>query len=337
VAERKQTPRQKRNGGASKRRTAQMGPAGDAIGGLINHLGMRKDFKRHLIFEQWAEIVGEFIAWNVRPVRIEMATLYVAASSPPWANELMMMQLDIIAKINRFVGENLIKYLRTCSPGADRPPTGAVLDIERPSPDLSKSLRQISLTDEEIEEAREECAIIADEKLRASILRTTLRQKQLVKLKAAHGWHKCASCTNLCPPQETYCRTCNRKARMAQRVKIRQYLIESPWARFAEIEHDIPGIAPALVNDERTRFLQHLLRKVKQGDTESIEAKTLVMLYRSMPPEQITDDVMRKTIYKLRRDLAHDPSKPFQPQKRYEALGLRRKVQGKEQRDYLKD
>ena len=43
------------------------------------------------------------------------------------------------------------------------------------------------------------------------------------------------------------------------------------------------------------------------------------MLYRSLPPEQLTDEILTKTLYRLRYDLRW-PVK-FKPKKRYETIG----------------
>ena len=50
--------------------------------------------------------------------------------------------------------------------------------------------------------------------------------------------------------------------------------------------------------------MQELARRIEFGDWESLEAKTLVMLYRSLRPEQLTEDIVRRTLYDLRREMA---------------------------------
>ena len=56
---------------------------------------------------------------------------------------------------------------------------------------------------------------------------------------------------------------------------------------------------------------------------ETLAAKTLTMAYRCLPPEQITDDIVRHTLWHLRSELA----KPdvWRPIRRYEYLGLGKK------------
>ena len=56
-------------------------------------------------------------------------------------------------------------------------------------------------------------------------------------------------------------------------------------------------------------LIQRLAGSVDYGDTESMEARTLVMLYRSLPPEQLNDEVVKKTMSRLRRDVRYVPVK----------------------------
>ena len=84
---------------------------------------------------------------------------------------------------------------------------------------------------------------------------------------------------------------------------IRRYMLDLPWARYAQIKETVP-CTPAMVASERSRLVQELGRRIEFGDWESLEAKTLVMLYRSLRPEQLSEEIVRRTLYDLRRDLA---------------------------------
>ena len=50
-------------------------------------------------------------------------------------------------------------------------------------------------------------------------------------------------------------------------------------------------------------MLQKAARKVDPEKIDSIEAKTLVMMYRCIPPEQLTEEIITKTLHRLRNDL----------------------------------
>ena len=98
----------------------------------------------------------------------------------------------------------------------------------------------------------------------------------------------------------------------------RQFLKDMPWARYGDVHAYIPCSAP-MVNLQRVRLVQTLAKRVEVGDTTSLDAKTLVMLYRCVPPEQLTEDLIVRTLYRLRNDLRKP--RDFKPRKRYEAIG----------------
>jgi hypothetical protein len=308
----------------SSRRSAKTMSTAEIMPELVRHMGMRKEFKRHMVFFYWPKIVGRDIAQQVHPVRMEFATLFLHASSSVWANQIMMMQLDIIQKVNAFAGEELVKKLRFSTAG-DKEQEGNLPEYQQA--DLAKALARISLDDNDIKAVQADCAAIADEKVRAALVRFACHQKKLEKLKAEHGWHACSGCGVLCPPAEKYCRACGRMVRQQKEAAVRKFLQDIPWARFAEVNKEIADVTPAMVNKQRVRLLQRLMKQVKQGDTKSVEAKAVVMLYRSVPPEQLTDDLMRRTIYKLRFDLIRDGK--FKPHRRYDAIGFKRGQSGK--------
>ena len=79
---------------------------------MIRSLGMNNKYKAQLIFFYWQKIVGEAIAAQASPADISFGTLVLTARSSVWANNLLMMKLDLIAKINRFVGDTVIKDIR---------------------------------------------------------------------------------------------------------------------------------------------------------------------------------------------------------------------------------
>lgn len=60
----------------------------------------------------WSQVVDERIGKNTEAVKIANHTLYVAASSPVWAQELTFLKKAIIASFNEKAGEEAISDIK---------------------------------------------------------------------------------------------------------------------------------------------------------------------------------------------------------------------------------
>ncbi len=78
---------------------------------LIQELGLGPRIKQLKVLDVWVEAVGEQIAKVTRPDRIERGKLIVHVKKAPWRNELIFLKKDIIAKLNRILGEEIVKEI----------------------------------------------------------------------------------------------------------------------------------------------------------------------------------------------------------------------------------
>ena len=212
----------------------------------------------------------------------------------------MMMKLELIQKINMFIGETVIKNIRFRGYSWDE--KEREIEPVPAGPNLGKVLQRVSLAEEEVATVKSSCAIIKDEKLRQQLERLYQKNMKLKKLEQKYEWQPCEKCGILCPPPEKYCHVCEREQREITEEQIRQLLADMPWARYADVYKYIP-CSKEMVNRQRIRMLQKAARKVDPEKPDSIEAKTLVMLYRCIPPEQLTEEIITKTLHRLRNDL----------------------------------
>ena len=280
------------------RRTARFESVNGILPNLLRSLGLKKQYAGHLVSFYWEKIVGPDLARHIHPVRVSFETLFLYADSSVWANECMLMQTEILQKINSFVGEQCVKELRF-SQGKREAAASEEAPVQE---DMGRALRRVTLSAEERAQAAKVCGAAANEKLRQVMQRVYEKQLRLEKLEKQKEWHPCKSCSVLCPPEEEYCPSCARQHRQEVEAKIRSILLEIPWARYRDVYQYVPCSAE-LVNLQRASLLQQLAAKVKWGDTDSMEAKTLVMLYRSIPPEQLTEEKIQRALYALRGDL----------------------------------
>ena len=79
-----------------------------------------------------------------------------------------------------------------------------------------------------------------------------------------------------------------------------------PWARYSEIKNYVDGCSKRMVNDARTSLVQKMAASLKISLSDDMQIKTLVMLYKALPPEQINDKVVEDNINRLKFDLMYN-------------------------------
>lgn len=84
----------------------------DALGELVESLGIGKKLHEYEAVTRWEEIVGEQIAKVSAPTRIDKGALVVKVSNGPWRNELTLRKEEIISKINTTLGEGVVRDIR---------------------------------------------------------------------------------------------------------------------------------------------------------------------------------------------------------------------------------
>lgn len=75
----------------------------------IDVLGLRKKMKEVSSMSVWPQVAGEAIASKTRPRRVKGSRLWVEVSSSAWMNELLYLKPTLISRINKSLGENVIK------------------------------------------------------------------------------------------------------------------------------------------------------------------------------------------------------------------------------------
>ncbi|MCB0392337.1 MAG: DUF721 domain-containing protein [Bdellovibrionales bacterium] len=69
-------------------------------------------FMRWKLWREWNQIVGDSIANNSSPVGYQKGILYIWVNSSPRLQEMMFLAGDIKDKINRYLGENVIRRIQ---------------------------------------------------------------------------------------------------------------------------------------------------------------------------------------------------------------------------------
>ena len=284
-----------------------------------------RDFERRYrcryALHHWKKIVGENVSKNVRAVAVENKTLLLFAPDSTWRNEMQMFKESIIQKTNNFAGEKIVRDIRFVNRLSVNKDSEKHLFATQKNIYKNHVDSLPNLSSEENSFVEEACLKIKDETLRNKFTDFIKKQIKVTKLKKQNQWHNCPQCGTLCPPDEKICFTCRTEAEKNKRRKIRDYLKDSPWARYAEINKSIP-CRPEEINYERAYLVQQWAANVRLTDTDTTAAQKLVMLYLCLPPEELNPNIVRETLYTLRNDLAK--TEKFVPVKRYDYIKRRK-------------
>ena len=276
----------------------------------------------------WRDIVGKDFARHVRAVKVERNVLYLSCFESVWQNEARLLMPQLVSKVNTFAGQKLIREIRFVSFRELRD-LRAEIETEREKQAAAErkklsERKKTVLTDAEIRQARDDGRRFAfDADLERAVMKMSLERKKMKRWQEQENWQPCQRCGTMTEPGTVFCPACRCKRNAELRSRVRAVLRDIPWARCHEVRTYVPECTPALLNEERALLVQQLAAKVDVNDTTSLDAKTLVMLYRCLPPDELTEENVRRALYRLRFDL-HRP-RDYRTPKRYDVIGRHRK------------
>ncbi len=83
-----------------------------AIDLMLKKFGIENAVAQNKALNIWNEIVGDKVAKNTEPDRVEHGVIIVKVSSPTWRQELYFQKKEIVKKINTTIGKNVIRDIR---------------------------------------------------------------------------------------------------------------------------------------------------------------------------------------------------------------------------------
>ncbi len=93
-------------------KSKKLKPLGDLLPKVFDKLGFTNRLLQEQVISLWPNVVGDQIAKNTKPVKVEGQTLIVVASNPIWCNELKYLKPEIIKKLNALIGKTVIKNIK---------------------------------------------------------------------------------------------------------------------------------------------------------------------------------------------------------------------------------
>ena len=277
-----------------------------------NNLGLLKIYLKYKLFYSWGEIVGKDIAKYIIPQDVNFSVLYVYTYSSVWANSFQYLKLDIIKKINKFLGYKLIKDIQFTRFNKKRKSNYSLI-LEKKI-NLGSYIKRVEITADDLSKIRQETSNIEDEDLKSVLQRVYMKNIQLRKLKTQYGWKHCQKCGRLTSPENKYCYNCQREQKEEKQRQIAEILLEVPWMKYQEMTKYV-NCSMDMVNKQRIKLVQMLAGKLRPGIdypendkddcTYSMEAQTVVMMYKSIPPDKLNEAILKDVIFKLRYDTAY--------------------------------
>ena len=83
-----------------------------AIDLMLKKFGIDNAVSQNKALNIWNDVVGKNVAKNTEPDRVEHGVIIVKVSSPTWRQELYFQKNEIIQKINKTIGKNVIRDIR---------------------------------------------------------------------------------------------------------------------------------------------------------------------------------------------------------------------------------
>ena len=267
-------------------------------------------YLRQSLITNWADIVGQNYAQKVKPLYVEHKRLFVYSGDSAWKSTLFAYKSRIIKRINDHFETDLIDDILFGRP-SERPREDLNIAAAQPPKqvDIVKTVRNIELTDEELEEIEKSCACIEDDVLRETFLKTSISRAKSEKYKKSQGWHDCPYCGLLCPPEQKICNRCRDLEYEVFEKLIIGILKEVPWVVYSEIRSEIEKAMPHMVTECTPEKVENLRGMLVQQMAQTLDKrnqnriKSLVMLFKGVKPEELTDNLIAKALYELRYDL----------------------------------
>ena len=289
---------------------SDLSPIGDIMKKSLKALGddFYIKFLRQSLIANWKEIIGENYAKKIKPLRVEHKRLFVYSGDSSWKSTVYTYKTKIIKKINDYFDTDLIDEIIFGRP-SEKPKAISSTSAPVNEVDIVKAVRSIKLTKEEIEEIEKNCACIEDEALRETFLKTSISRAKSEKYRKSQGWHECPHCGVLCPPEQKICNKCKNLEYEIFEKTVIKILQEVPWVTYAEIRKEIEKTMPNMYGECTSEKIESLRGTLVQQMAQTLDKKnenrikSLVMLFKGVKPEDLTDSLISKALYELRYDL----------------------------------
>ena len=79
-------------------------PVGESLDAIVRGFGGPSASGVHLVFDRWAEVVGEGLAARTRPLKIEGGRLVLAVDEPAIATHVRFLEAELLGRLEELLG-----------------------------------------------------------------------------------------------------------------------------------------------------------------------------------------------------------------------------------------
>ncbi len=82
-------------------------PLDDTMNGLLRRLRMDNSAQVGGVFTHWDDVVGDSLARNIQPLKLEGGVLVVEAVDAAWATQFRFLENDVKARLSERIGATI--------------------------------------------------------------------------------------------------------------------------------------------------------------------------------------------------------------------------------------
>ncbi|MFN2544400.1 MAG: DUF721 domain-containing protein [Actinomycetota bacterium] len=101
-------------------RSAEVTSVSDIVRGLLGQRPFKRGVAVGTLTSSWTEVVGERLAAETKPARLDAGTLVVEATSGPWGSQATFLAEEIRKRANEVLGTESVQHVRVAVAPARR-------------------------------------------------------------------------------------------------------------------------------------------------------------------------------------------------------------------------
>jgi Dna[CI] antecedent, DciA len=246
----------------------------------------------------WESIVGNNVAQNTQPLRLDGGTLHVITTSSSWSQQLTFLEPHILHTLRQFPEIKHIERLRFRVSYLQHNVLPYTARVQTKPPILHAETDEDALADP-LERFRRRCAQL---------------------LTRAH--RLCASCGAALSGERTHCAPCTHTRRQEQDERVQRIMYEAPWLSCEEISAQVGGLTHTEYEEIRQKLLRRwweiLERAERTGELrpDGFERRitgSYLLLQSGLRPDCISQAAMRNLLGTRLEELLFGPTIPPSP------------------------
>lgn len=287
----------------------------DTIAGVFTHSDIKtklfgqKGFQFYLFQKRWKNIIGDLMAKESYISGCKGPLLYVQVTNSAFMQQLYMMKGDILKELSKDEIGKYFKDIRFFA-GSPRKDSLPFTTVDKVNETIKKEQHRYSVDLSPEEEQWIQSWVVGhvkSEKIRPQFAEMMEEVLKIRKGEQADGYHACAICGALCPPQEKICPACHRKLEKTRKNKVILILKENPHYTYQEVRAILP-CDYSLYEDARDTLIHRAKEKIFHKYSADEEKKKLLALLLHRPVSSITTEEANEMLKKL----------PQKPQKKWD-------------------